>query len=41
MDERSVVLSTGERVPTRMVCWTAGVRTPGVVQQLGLPLTAG
>jgi NADH dehydrogenase len=38
MDERSAALSTGERVPTRMVCWTAGVRTPGVVKQLGLPL---
>ena len=32
MDERSAVLSTGERVPTRLVCWTAGVRTPGVVK---------
>jgi NADH dehydrogenase len=41
MDERSAVLSTGECLPTRMVCWTAGVRTPGVVRQLGLPLTQG
>jgi NADH:ubiquinone reductase (H+-translocating) len=41
MDERSAVLSTGERVPTRLVCWTAGVRTPGVVGQLGLPLDKG
>jgi NADH:quinone reductase (non-electrogenic) len=41
MDERSAVLSTGERLPTRLVCWTAGVRTPGVVTQLGLPLTRG
>jgi NADH:ubiquinone reductase (H+-translocating) len=41
MDERSVVLSTGERLPTRLVCWTAGVRTPGIVKQLGLPLTKG
>ena len=41
MDERSVVLSTGERLPTRFVCWTAGVRTPGIVKQLGLPLTKG
>ena len=24
-----------------LVCWTAGVRTPGVVKQLGLPLGAG
>jgi NADH dehydrogenase len=41
MDERSTVLSTGERIPARLVCWTAGVRTPGVVRQLGLPLTKG
>ena len=41
MDERSAVLSTGERVPTHLVCWTAGVRTPGVVKQLGLPLCQG
>jgi NADH:ubiquinone reductase (H+-translocating) len=41
MDERSAVLSTGERLPTRLVCWTAGVRTPGVVRQLGLPLARG
>jgi NADH:quinone reductase (non-electrogenic) len=41
MDERSVVLSTGEQLPTRLVCWTAGVRTPGIVKQLGLPLTKG
>jgi len=38
MDERSAALSTGERLPTHLVCWTAGVRTPGVVKQLGLPL---
>ena len=41
MDERSAVLSTGERVPTHLVCWTAGVHTPGVVKQLGLPLGQG
>jgi NADH dehydrogenase len=41
MDERSAVLSTGERVATHLVCWTAGVRTPGVVKQLGLPLGQG
>ena len=39
MDERSAVLSTGERVPARTVCWTAGVKPPAVVRQLGLPLT--
>jgi NADH:ubiquinone reductase (H+-translocating) len=41
MDERSAVLSTGERVPTRTVCWTAGVKPPAVVRELGLPLTNG
>lgn len=32
------VLSDGERVPTRCVVWTAGVRPNPVVAQLGLPL---
>ena len=41
MDERSAVLSTGETVPTRTVCWTAGVKPPAIVKQLGLPLTKG
>ena len=41
MDERSAVLSTGERVPTRTVCWTAGVKPPAIVRELGLPLTKG
>lgn len=31
-------LSTGETVPTRSVCWTAGVRPPAVVRDLGLRL---
>ena len=35
----SVRLSTGEEVPTRTLCWTAGVRPPKVVRELGLPLT--
>jgi NADH dehydrogenase len=34
----SVELSDGERVPTRMLCWTAGVKPPAVVRNLGLPL---
>jgi NADH:ubiquinone reductase (H+-translocating) len=38
-DERSATLSTGERIPTRMVCWTAGVMPAPVVGKLGLPLT--
>ncbi|MEJ7789234.1 MAG: NAD(P)/FAD-dependent oxidoreductase [Thermoleophilaceae bacterium] len=37
--ERSVRLSTGEDVPTRTLCWTAGVKPPRVVHELGLPLT--
>ena len=35
------MLSTGERVPARTVCWTAGVRPSPVVAQLGLPLDDG
>jgi NADH dehydrogenase len=31
-------LSTGERIPTRTVCWTAGVKPPPVITRLGLPL---
>jgi NADH dehydrogenase len=34
-----VWISTGETVPTRTVCWTAGVKPPAVVRDLGLPLT--
>lgn len=41
MDERSATLSTGECVPARTVCWTAGVKPPALVKQLGLPLTEG
>ncbi len=36
--ERSARLSTGETIPTRTVCWTAGVKPPAVVRKLGLPL---
>jgi NADH dehydrogenase len=36
--ERSARLSTGETIPTRSVCWTAGVRPHPVVSNLGLPL---
>jgi NADH:ubiquinone reductase (H+-translocating) len=39
--ERSARLSTGETIPTRTVCWTAGVKPPAVVRRLGLPLTDG
>ena len=31
--ERSARLSTGEEVPTRFVCWTAGVKPPAVVRR--------
>ena len=33
-----VTLSDGEVVPTRLLCWTAGVRPPPLVGELGLPL---
>lgn len=39
LEDDLAVLSTGERVPTRMLCWTAGVKPPAVVRRLGLPLT--
>ncbi len=31
-------LSTGETIATRTVCWTAGVKPPSVIRDLGLPL---
>jgi NADH dehydrogenase len=40
-DGRSATLSTGERVPTRLLCWTAGVKPAPVVRELGLPLGPG
>jgi NADH dehydrogenase len=39
LDHESVELSTGERIPSRTFCWTAGVKPPAVVRELGLPLT--
>jgi NADH dehydrogenase len=39
VEEAAVDLSNGERVPTRSVCWTAGVKPPAVSRALGLPLT--
>ena len=39
MDERSATLTTGERISTRMLCWTAGVKPAPVVRHLGVPLT--
>src|SRR3954469_11513324 len=32
----SVELSTGERVPSRLLCWTAGVKPPALVRGMGL-----
>jgi NADH dehydrogenase len=41
VEEDAATLSTGERIPTRTVCWTAGVAPPPLVRELGLPLTDG
>lgn len=35
-----VALSTGERIPTRTLVWTAGVKPSPLVKELGLPLTS-
>ncbi|MEA2362643.1 MAG: hypothetical protein QOD71_1788 [Thermoleophilaceae bacterium] len=37
-EANAVTLSTGERIPTRLLCWTAGVKPAPVVRELGLPL---
>jgi NADH dehydrogenase len=39
--EDHALLSDGERVPTRTLVWTAGVKPQPVVSQLGLPLDEG
>jgi NADH:ubiquinone reductase (H+-translocating) len=39
--DRSVTLSTGEVIPCRTLCWTAGVRANPVAAALGLPLDGG
>lgn len=38
MTADSATLSSGETIPTRCLCWTAGVKPPPVVAELGLPL---
>jgi NADH dehydrogenase len=38
IDQDAVTLSTGERVPSRLAVWTAGVTPAPVVAELGLPL---
>jgi NADH:ubiquinone reductase (H+-translocating) len=40
-EEGAVTLSTGERIPSRLLCWTAGVKPAPVVERLGLPLGPG
>ena len=39
--EDRVVLSDGEVIPARTVCWTAGVKASPVAERLGLPLDRG
>jgi NADH dehydrogenase len=39
--DNSVTLSTGESLPCRTVCWTAGVKGSPVAALLGLPLEEG
>jgi NADH:ubiquinone reductase (H+-translocating) len=38
VEANAVTLSTGERIPTRLLCWTAGVKPAPVVRHMGLPL---
>jgi len=38
LDETEAWLSTGERIPARTLCWTAGVKPPQLLERLGLEL---
>lgn len=38
VDEHEAVLSNGERIPTRTLVWTAGVKASPLLGELGLPL---
>ncbi len=38
IEQAEVELSTGEVVPCRTVCWTAGVKPPKLVRDIGFPL---
>jgi NADH dehydrogenase len=38
VDAHGAVLSTGERIPTRTLVWTAGVKASPLLGRLGLPL---
>jgi NADH dehydrogenase len=40
-EEALVTLSDGDAIPARTLCWTAGVKPPALVAELGLPLDAG
>jgi NADH dehydrogenase len=37
----AVTLSDGDRIPTRTLCWTAGVKPPAIVREFGLELDRG
>ncbi|MBV9464629.1 MAG: NAD(P)/FAD-dependent oxidoreductase [Solirubrobacterales bacterium] len=39
--DESVTLTSGETIPCRTVCWTAGVKASPVAERLGLPLEQG
>ena len=41
IDSERAVLSDGESIPTRTLCWTAGVRPPPLTRELGLPVDHG
>ena len=41
VEEHSVTLSDGTAVASRALCWTAGVKPPPLVAELGLPLGTG
>jgi NADH dehydrogenase len=38
LDAKSITLTDGDRIPSRTVVWTAGVKPIGVTGSLGLPL---
>jgi NADH dehydrogenase len=41
VEAAAVELSDGERIPARTLCWTAGVKPPALVRELGLELDGG
>src|SRR4051812_29572060 len=41
VEEDAVHLADGERIPARTLCWTAGVKPPALVRELGLELDGG